>query len=387
MTAMALACRPDLIIFDEPTTALDVTTQIEVLAAIRDIVKEFNTAAIYISHDLAVVAQMADKVKVLLKGDEVEEAETKRMLKSPKEDYTKSLWAVRKFVRKEKKEDHKNTPVLELKNITAGYSSHVDVLKNVSFSISKGRTVAVVGESGSGKSTTARVITGLLSQREGEVLFEGQKLPAKFEHRSRDQLRRVQMIYQMADTALNPKLRIRELLGRPASMFLGLKGKALDERVCDLLRMIEMEPNQFIDRLPSELSGGQKQRIGIARAIAAEPSIIICDEVTSALDQIVAEGILKLLDKLQGELDLSYMFITHDLATVRAIADQVIVMKDGLVVDKGQKSDVFAPPHHPYTELLLSSVPEMETTWLDRLLLERGANNIGDKAIAKMKIE
>jgi len=197
----------------------------------------------------------------------------------------------------------------------------------------------------------------------------------------------VQMIYQMADTALNPKLRIRELLGRPASMFLGLKGKALDERVCDLLRMIEMEPNQFIDRLPSELSGGQKQRIGIARAIAAEPSIIICDEVTSALDQIVAEGILKLLDKLQGELDLSYMFITHDLATVRAIADQVIVMKDGLVVDKGQKSDVFAPPHHPYTELLLSSVPEMETTWLDRLLLERGANNIGDKAIAKMKIE
>ena len=387
MTAMALACRPDLIIFDEPTTALDVTTQIEVLAAIRDIVKEFNTAAIYISHDLAVVAQMADKVKVLLKGDEVEEAETKRMLKSPKEDYTKSLWAVRKFVRKEKKEDHKNTPVLELKNITAGYSSHVDVLKNVSFSISKGRTVAVVGESGSGKSTTARVITGLLSQREGEVLFEGQKLPAKFEHRSRDQLRRVQMIYQMADTALNPKLRIRELLGRPASMFLGLKGKALDERVCDLLRMIEMEPNQFIDRLPSELSGGQKQRIGIARAIAAEPSIIICDEVTSALDQIVAEGILKLLDKLQGELDLSYMFITHDLATVRAIADQVIVMKDGLVVDKGQKSDVFAPPHHPYTELLLSSVPEMETTWLDRLLLERDANNIGDKAIAKMKIE
>ena len=387
MTAMALACRPDLIIFDEPTTALDVTTQIEVLAAIRDIVKEFNTAAIYISHDLAVVAQMADKVKVLLKGDEVEEAETKRMLKAPKEDYTKSLWAVRKFVRKEKKDDHKNTPVLELKNITAGYSSHVDVLKNVSFSISKGRTVAVVGESGSGKSTTARVITGLLSQREGEVLFEGQKLPAKFEHRSRDQLRRVQMIYQMADTALNPKLRIRELLGRPASMFLGLKGKALDERVCDLLRMIEMEPNQFIDRLPSELSGGQKQRIGIARAIAAEPSIIICDEVTSALDQIVAEGILKLLDKLQGELDLSYMFITHDLATVRAIADQVIVMKDGLVVDKGQKSDVFAPPHHPYTELLLSSVPEMETTWLDRLLLERGANNIGDRAIAKMKIE
>jgi len=385
MTAMALSCRPDLIIFDEPTTALDVTTQIEVLAAIREIVKEFNTAAIYISHDLAVVAQMADKIKVLLKGDEVEEAPTKRMLKTPQEDYTKSLWAVRKFVRKEKKEAAGKAPVLEIRNITAGYSSHVDVLKDVSFSISEGRTVAVVGESGSGKSTTARVITGLLHPREGEVLFEGETLPASYGNRSRDQLRRIQMIYQMADTALNPKLRIRELLGRPASMFLGLKGKALDERVRDLLRMIEMEPDQFIDRLPSELSGGQKQRIGIARAIAAEPSIIICDEVTSALDQIVAEGILKLLDRLQGELNLSYMFITHDLATVRAIADQVIVMKDGLVVEKGQKSDVFSPPHHPYTELLLGSVPDMDPTWLDRLLETRGMDNIGDAAIARMK--
>ncbi|NDA08411.1 MAG: ABC transporter ATP-binding protein [Alphaproteobacteria bacterium] len=385
MTAMALSCRPDLIIFDEPTTALDVTTQIEVLAAIRDIVKEFNTAAIYISHDLAVVAQMADKIKVLLKGDEVEEASTSRMLKSPQQDYTKSLWAVRKFVRKEKPEDTKKAPVLEIRNVTAGYSSHVDVLKNVSFSISERRTVAVVGESGSGKSTTARVITGLLYPREGEILFEGEKLPASYGNRNRDQLRRIQMIYQMADTALNPKLRIRELLGRPASMFLGLKGKALDERVRELLRMIEMEPDQYIDRLPSELSGGQKQRIGIARAIAAEPSIIICDEVTSALDQIVAEGILKLLDRLQGELNLSYMFITHDLATVRAIADQVIVMKDGLVVEKGQKSEVFSPPHHPYTELLLGSVPDMDPTWLDRLLETRGVDNIGDAAIAKMK--
>lgn len=385
MTAMALSCRPDLIIFDEPTTALDVTTQIEVLAAIRDIVKEFNTAAIYISHDLAVVAQMADKIKVLLKGDEVEEASTSRMLKSPQQDYTKSLWAVRKFVRKEKPEDTKKAPVLEIRNVTARYSSHVDVLKNVSFSISERRTVAVVGESGSGKSTTARVITGLLYPREGEILFEGEKLPASYGNRNRDQLRRIQMIYQMADTALNPKLRIRELLGRPASMFLGLKGKALDERVRELLRMIEMEPDQYIDRLPSELSGGQKQRIGIARAIAAEPSIIICDEVTSALDQIVAEGILKLLDRLQGELNLSYMFITHDLATVRAIADQVIVMKDGLVVEKGQKSEVFSPPHHPYTELLLGSVPDMDPTWLDRLLETRGVDNIGDAAIAKMK--
>jgi len=255
----------------------------------------------------------------------------------------------------------------------------------VSFAIHKRRTVAVVGESGSGKSTTARVITGLLAPRKGCVKFEGSELPASYQARSRDQLRHIQMIYQMADTALNPKLRIRDLIARPANMYLGLNGKALEERVRELLRMIEMEPDQYIDRLPSELSGGQKQRIGIARAIAAEPSFIICDEVTSALDQLVAEGILKLLDRLQSELDLSYMFITHDLATVRAIADEVVVMKDGLVVEQGQKTEMFTPPHHPYTELLLGSVPEMDPKWLDRLLESRGADNIGDAAIAKMR--
>ena len=384
MTAMALSCRPDLIIFDEPTTALDVTTQIEVLAAIKGIVKEFNTAAIYISHDLAVVAQMADRIKVLLKGDEVEQAPTEIMLKKPSQEYTKSLWAVREHTRKEQPAVKNQTPVISIKSVTAGYHSSVDVLRDVSFDIHKRRTVAVVGESGSGKSTTARVVTGLLPPRMGSIEFQGETLPAQYQSRSREQLRHIQMIYQMADTALNPKLRIRDLIARPAKMYLGLTGKALDDRVRDLLHMIEMEPDQFIDRLPSELSGGQKQRIGIARAIAAEPTVIICDEVTSALDQLVAEGILKLLDRLQSELDLSYMFITHDLATVRAIADEVVVMKDGDVVEQGIKSKMFKPPHHPYTELLLGSVPEMDSKWLDRLLDSRGKDNLGDAAIAKM---
>ncbi|MDA8675756.1 ABC transporter ATP-binding protein [Alphaproteobacteria bacterium] len=384
MTAMALSCRPDLIIFDEPTTALDVTTQIEVLAAIKGIVKEFNTAAIYISHDLAVVAQMADRIKVLLKGDEVEQAPTEIMLKKPSQEYTKSLWAVREHTRKEQPAVKNQTPVISIKSVTAGYHSSVDVLRDVSFDIHKRRTVAVVGESGSGKSTTARVVTGLLPPRIGSIEFQGETLPAQYQSRSREQLRHIQMIYQMADTALNPKLRIRDLIARPAKMYLGLTGKALDDRVRDLLHMIEMEPDQFIDRLPSELSGGQKQRIGIARAIAAEPTVIICDEVTSALDQLVAEGILKLLDRLQSELDLSYMFITHDLATVRAIADEVVVMKDGDVVEQGIKSKMFKPPHHPYTELLLGSVPEMDSKWLDRLLDSRGKDNLGDAAIAKM---
>ena len=371
MTAMAMACRPDLIIFDEPTTALDVTTQIEVLAAIRDIVAQFDTAAIYITHDLAVVAQMADRIKVLLRGEEVEDADTRTMLSAPKEDYTKSLWAVRSFTRPEQppvKGD--STPVVSVRNVTAGYSS-LKVLIDVSFDIHKRRTVAVVGESGSGKSTAARVITGLLKPSEGQVLFEGTALPPDYRSRTREQLRQAQMIYQMADTALNPKLKIRELIGRPVAMYLGLKGKALTDRIRDLLALIELEPDLYIDRLPSELSGGQKQRIGIARALAAEPRFIICDEVTSALDQLVAEGILKLLDRLQSEFELAYMFITHDLATVKAIADEVVVMKEGRVIEQGPKAEMFQPPHDPYTELLLSSVPEMDPDWLTHLLAER----------------
>ena len=371
MTAMAMACRPDLIIFDEPTTALDVTTQIEVLAAIRDIVRQFDTAAIYITHDLAVVAQAADRIKVLLRGDEVEEADTRTMLDAPREDYTKSLWAVRSFARAEQP-PATSAPILSVQNVSAAYGK-VPVLEDVSFDIHAGRTIAVVGESGSGKSTAARVITGLLPPSGGAVVFDGKPLPPALKGRTREQLRQVQMIYQMADTALNPKLRLRELIGRPAQMYLGLTGRALETRIRDLLDLIELDPDTYIDRLPGELSGGQKQRIGIARALAAEPKIIICDEVTSALDQIVQEGILKLLTRLQGEFGLAYMFITHDLATVRAIADDVVVMQKARVVEQGPKAQMFAPPHEPYTELLLSSVPEMDPDWLTRLLESRAS--------------
>ena len=385
MTAMAMSCRPDLIIFDEPTTALDVTTQIEVLVAIREIVEQFQTAAIYITHDLAVVAQMADRVKVLLRGDEVEEADTRTMLDAPREDYTKSLWAVRSFQRPQKPAVASGaTPVVSLRNVTAAYGDGEPVVRNVSFDIHEGRTVAVVGESGSGKSTTARCITGLLPPRQGEIAFDDVVLPADYRKRSVEQLRQAQMIYQMADTALNPRKKVGEIIGRPVEFYLGLKGAEKRRRVEQLLEQIELEPSEFIDRLPSELSGGQKQRIGIARALAAEPKFIICDEVTSALDQLVAEGILKLLTNLQDEMKLSYMLITHDLSTVRAIADEVVVMKDGLIVEAGPKDDMFTPPHHAYTDLLLSSVPEMDPDWLDQLLEQRGVENLGDAAVSKM---
>ncbi|MDB2498323.1 ABC transporter ATP-binding protein [Alphaproteobacteria bacterium] len=388
MTAMAMSCRPDLIIFDEPTTALDVTTQIEVLSAIRDIVEQFSTAAIYITHDLAVVAQMANRIKVLLRGDEVEENTTRAMLKSPRESYTKSLWAVRSFERKQKPPAKAgSTPVISLSNVTAAYGKGDPVVRNVSLDIHAGRTVAVVGESGSGKSTTARCITGLLPPLAGSINFAGTVLPVDYRNRTNDQLRQIQMIYQMADTALNPRKKIGEIIGRPVEFYLGLTGREKRRRVEELLVQIELEPSEFIDRYPSEISGGQKQRIGIARALAAEPKFIICDEVTSALDQLVAEGILRLLTDLQDKMQLSFMLITHDLSTVRAIADEVVVMKDGIVVEAGPKNEMFKPPHHEYTDLLLSSVPEMDPSWLDNLLAARGIDNVGDEAVEKMSSE
>ena len=369
MTAMAMSPRPDLIVFDEPTTALDVTTQVEVLSAMRKIVEKFNTAAIYITHDLAVVAQMADYIKVLRHGKEVEEAPTRKMLSSPKEDYTKSLWSVRSL---EKQEQQKGESVLSLTGINAAYGS-ARVLFDVNIEVPKGTTVAVVGESGSGKSTTARVITGLLPQSSGIISFDGEELPRVLKDRTKEQKRRIQMIYQMADTAMNPRQTVGEIIGRPLQFYLDMNGFPKKKRTLELLEMIELN-GDFMQRLPSELSGGQKQRICIARALAANPDFIICDEVTSALDQIVQEGILKLLLRLQKELGLTYLFITHDISTVKAISDQVVVMNKGEVVEQGQKTDVFQPPHPAYTELLLSSVPEMDPDWLTNLNITRQLN-------------
>ena len=367
MTAMAMSCRPDLIIFDEPTTALDVTTQVEVLAAMRNIVEEFNTAAIYITHDLAVVAQMAHRIMVLRYGNLVEEAPTREMLKQPTQEYTKSLWAVRKLLKPESISDD---IALRIHNVTASYTGSVKVLDNVTVQVPRGRTVAVVGESGSGKSTLARAITGLLPPSAGEIYFNGKPLPKTLNERDKDTLRRIQMIYQSADTALNPRQQVRDIIGRPLEFYLGLKGADKDRRVVELLESIELNES-YIDRFPSEMSGGQKQRISIARALAANPEIIICDEVTSALDQIVQEEILSLLMRLQKDTNVSYLFITHDIATVRAISDEIVVMHQGKVVQQGPKSKVLSPPYPAYTELLLSSVPEMDPDWLTNLLAKR----------------
>ena len=370
MVAMAMSCDPDLIVFDEPTTALDVTTQIEVLAAIKDIVKQFNTAAIYITHDLAVVVQLADRIMVLRYGDLVEESTTREILTNPKQQYTRDLLAVRTFAKNTEDAAESDVPLIEVSGLHASYAGQLKVLEDINLSVERCRTVAIVGESGSGKSTLARAITGLLPPSQGTVKYSGKLLPGSYKERSKDQLRQLQMIYQMPDVALNPRQKVRDVIGRPLGFYFGISGAERERRVKDLLEMIEL-PTNYVDRFTPELSGGQKQRVCIARALAADPVVIICDEVTSALDQLVAEEILKLLDRLQKELKMTYLFITHDLATVKAIADEIVVMLRGRIVEHGLKEEILTPPHHEYTELLLSSVPEMDPDWLDQILESR----------------
>ncbi len=375
MTAMALCSHPDLIIFDEPTTALDVTTQIDVLAAIKHAIEETDTAALYITHDLAVVAQISDDIMVLRHGKMVEYGSVQQIIEAPTEDYTRALVNVRQEIRHEAPDQTK--ALLKVDNVSAEYSNGFKVLHGVSLHSCKGQTLAIVGESGSGKSTLARVITGLLPPSDGKITFEGKPLTPSLKGRPKDDLRRIQLIYQMADTAMNPRQTVRDIIGRPLTFYDGLRGAAKTARVKELLDQIEMG-NGFIDRYPAELSGGQKQRVAIARALAAKPELILCDEPTSALDPLVAEGILKLLMKLQEEQQLSYVFITHDIAIVRAIADSVAVMHRGKLVRFGPKSQALSPPFDDYTDLLLKSVPEMELGWLEKVLATRRMESAGN---------
>lgn len=375
MTAMALCPKPDLVIFDEPTTALDVTTQIDVLAAIKEAIHDTGVAALYITHDLAVVAQVADDILVLRHGKKVEYGPVSQIITAPQEAYTKALVSVRSIDHEEKAAA---PSILSVQGVTARYKGTTfDVLKSVTVDLPAGQTLAVVGESGSGKSTLARAITGLLPPLQGKITFAGRDLSRDLKDRSRDDLRELQMIYQMADVAMNPRQTVGTIIGRPLEFYFGMTGEVKRKRVQELLDQIEMGKG-YIDRYPAELSGGQKQRVCIARALAAKPKLIICDEVTSALDPLVADGILKLLLNLQAQEHVAYLFITHDLATVKAIADKIAVMYRGQVVRYGSKTDVLTPPFDDYTDLLLSSVPEMELGWLENVLAHRKMESAGN---------
>ena len=370
MVAMAMMCTPDILILDEPTTALDVTTQIEVLAMVRELIREYNTAAIYVTHDLSVVMQVTSKIAVLRHGEKVEENTPDNILHRAQKTYTKELLNARKDnPKKPTKFDTKN-PIISIKNLTASYSNVLNVLHDINLDIYRGSTVSLVGESGSGKSTLARSLVGLLPPSIGDVTFDGNPLPPALKQRSKEQLRRIQMIYQMPDTAMNPRQKVKEIIGRPLEFYFGIKGDENLSLVKQLLSDIDL-PEDYAHRYITELSGGQKQRVGIARALAAKPDVIICDEVTSALDLLVGEGILELLQKLQDKHNYTYLFITHDLATVKNISDFVVVMQHGKIIEQGTRKDVFAPPYEYYTDLLLSSVPQMRTDWLDEVLQHR----------------
>lgn len=376
MTALALCPEPDLVVFDEPTTALDVTTQIDVLKAIKDAISDTGVAALYITHDLAVVAQVSDHIMVLRQGKMIEYGTTDQIINAPQMEYTQALVSVRSIQHEE--QTPSGAPVLQVSHITARYKgTKSDVLHDVNVDLHPGQTLAVVGESGSGKSTLARVITGLLPPSEGEITFAGRKLTPDLASRPIEDLRELQMIYQMADTAMNPRQTVGTIIGRPLEFYFGLKGGEKQKRIQELLDEIELGTG-FQDRYPAELSGGQKQRVCIARALAAKPKLIICDEVTSALDPLVADGILKLLLDLQKIEDVAYLFITHDLATVRAIADSIAVMYQGNVVRYGPKSQVLSPPFDDYTDLLLSSVPEMKIGWLEQVIAHRKMESAGN---------
>lgn len=375
MAAMALITDPELVILDEPTTALDVTTQIEVLRAFKKVVKQLGVTAVYVSHDLAVVAQMADHIVVLNGGRIRENGATDQVLYAPGDDYTRTLMAAAQPAERPALPpmQHANgtPPLLEIRGLAAGYGPRdadgmpcVPILKGIDLTIARGSTLGVIGESGSGKSTLARVVAGLLAPARGAVLFDGEPLPPTIQARSRDQFRRIQLVFQNADTALNPAHSVARILGRPLAFYHGLKSAAQDKRIAELLDLIRL-PANLAERRCGELSGGQKQRINLARALAAEPDLILCDEVTSALDTVVGAAILELMAELRRELNLSYMFISHDISTVRAICDDIVVLYSGRQVEIGGKEGFRAPPFHPYTDLLIESVPELRRGWLE----------------------
>jgi len=377
MAAMALCGDPDLLVLDEPTTALDVTTQIEVLKAFKKVIKEEGAAAIYVTHDLSVVAQVADHIVVLYSGEVKEAGPTDTIINAPQHPYTKRLMAAIKPLPEagqgeETSDEHmRDVPALEAKEIDAGYGGigsdgkpRIPVLRDINVAIERGKTVGIIGESGCGKSTLARVFAGLLPAADGQVLLHGDALPAAVEDRTRHQLQKVQFVYQMADTALNPRQRIRDIIGRPIEFYAGLRGAAKRTRVNELLDMVEL-PEQFADRYPHELSGGQKQRVNLARALAAEPEVVLCDEVTSALDTIVGANVIDLLKRLRSETGVSFVFISHDLSTVSSFADEIVVLYAGRVAEQGATDKVLSPPYHPYTRLLISSVPETRIGWLE----------------------
>ncbi|MEQ4619023.1 MAG: ABC transporter ATP-binding protein [Corticimicrobacter sp.] len=399
MAAMALINDPDVVVFDEPTTALDVTTQIDVLRAFKEAIRERHTSAVYVSHDLAVVAQMADRVVVLNGGEIQEYGEIGQILTDPQHPYTRSLLAaarpetvvetVEQAPAAPPSESAGIRPLLEVSGLSAGYGKPdrqgvppIKVLTDIDLRVARGTTLGIIGESGSGKSSLAWTIAGLVAPYQGQIRFDGRPLAPRFMQRDQDERRRIQLVFQNADTVLNPKRTIEEILMRPLQVFNCCPPDKVRQRVIQLLDMVRL-PAAIAQRLPSELSGGQKQRINLARALAAEPDLILCDEVTSALDTVVGAAILELLAELRRELGLAYIFISHDISVVRAICDEVMVLYRGKQVDHCARGELTVPPRHPYTDLLVNSVPELRQGWLEEATARISADRSRQQLLAE----
>jgi peptide/nickel transport system ATP-binding protein/glutathione transport system ATP-binding protein len=383
--AMALACEPRLLIADEPTTALDVTIQAEILALMDRLKRETGTAVMFITHDMAVVAQMADRVVVMFRGNKVEEGTVQEIFENPKHDYTKALLAavpklgemtgtkVPSPMKLLGSEGQNIDPILgtdkvllDVKNLTTRFEvkggflrqtvANVHAVEDVSFTINKGQTLSLVGESGCGKSTAGRSILRLVEPLSGEIDLDGVNIMKLDQSRLREARLDMQMVFQDPFASLNPQMQLSDQVAEPMWNFGTHSGDALQKRVEMLFDRVEL-PRSFMRRYPHELSGGQRQRVAIARALALNPKLIIADEAVSALDVSVQAQVLNLMMELQSELGVSYLFISHDMAVVERVSHQVGVMYLGRIVERGPRDRVFENPQHPYTQALMKAVP------------------------------
>jgi len=366
--AAALAGNPRLVILDEPTTALDKTTEIQVLELVRSLRKRLNTALVYVSHDLNVVSEMCDRVLVMLRGAVVEEGPTARVYRQPSSDYTRKLIASVPRIDREPEgvqAPSDAAPLLSVRDLGFRYPSRGGffsrakqtarpALEGISFDIAPGETLGLVGESGSGKSTAAAIVAGLLTAGTGTLRFAGDALAGSARERTQEQRRRIQIVFQDPLSSLNPRHRIESILARPLALFHGLTGAEARRQSLELFEQLQLDP-QLLDAYPRQLSGGQQQRVAIARAFAAKPDLVICDEVTSALDVSVQAQVIALLKDLQQRNGAACLFISHDLGVIRQVAGRVVVLRDGTIRETGTTKAVFQKPADEYTRLLIDA--------------------------------
>ncbi|ARE39042.1 ABC transporter ATP-binding protein [Rhodovulum sp. P5] len=366
MIAMALACRPEVLIADEPTTALDVTTQAEILALIRSLQAELGMAVLFITHDMGVVAEMADRVLVLRNGQMIEEAPVTQLFAAPRTAYARELMAAtNRLGSAAPKAPIKADPVLEVERLSTSFTAaggmfrrpaSRTVVKDVSLSLARGETLGLVGESGCGKSTLARSILRLVEPQTGRVRIDGEDMTALSPGALRAARHRAQIVFQDPFASLNPRLPVRDLVTEPAFLHTGVTGRDRRDLAVSLLDRVGLEP-QAADRFPHQFSGGQRQRICIARALSVSPRVIVADEAVSALDVSIARRITDLMHDIQTREGIAFLFISHDIAVVERVSHRIAVMYAGHIVEIGPTGALLGAPRHPYTRRLLAAVP------------------------------